>query len=568
MDNATMQAGTGSGGGPVTFGFNRLGLVRQLGLMVGLAATIAIGFAVVLWSQEPDYRVLYNNVAFADANEIIEQLQFNNIPYKFDASGRAILVPDEKLHQARLRLAAEGFTGDNTVGFELLDKEQGLGTSQFMENARYRRGLEGELARTITSMIAIRKARVHLALPKQSVFVRDQRKPTASVFLELLAGRRLEQNQVAAIANLVASSIPQLASDDVTVVDQKGRLLNTREADVDVVLAAKQLEYTRKVEETMLNRVNSILQPVLGLGRFRAEVSTDIDFTSVEQTDEIYNPELPSLRSEQVLDESTTGQNKASGVPGALSNQPPGASSVPETTADGLDAAGEGVLARQGGPKSARSQATRNYELDRSISYTRHQMGQVRRLSVAVVVDDLSTVNSDSGEVTRTPWSQNELDRLTILVRDAVGFSAARGDSVNVVNSPFAVPEAFVEEEVPIWQQEWVWDIAKQVLAGLFVLILVFGILRPIMKNLAGAAAQSTDKDAAEGEAGGIGAELESLEMADISKDQVTFSGIDNALAPTPNETYEYQLNAIRSMIAEDPAKVAQAIRQWVVENE
>lgn len=564
-----MQAGTGSGGGPVTFGFNRLGLVRQLGLMVGLAATIAIGFAVVLWSQEPDYRVLYNNVAFADANEIIEQLQLNNIPYKFDSSGRAILVPNEKLHQARLRLAAEGFTGDNTVGFELLDKEQGLGTSQFMENARYRRGLEGELARTITSMIAVRKARVHLALPKQSVFVRDQRKPTASVFLELLAGRRLEQNQVAAIANLVASSIPQLASDDVTVVDQKGRLLNTREADVDVVLAAKQLEYTRKVEETLLNRVNSILQPVLGLGKFRAEVSTDIDFTSVEQTDEIYNPELPSLRSEQVLDESTAGQAKASGVPGALSNQPPGASSVPETTASGLDADGEGVIARQSGPKSARSQATRNYELDRSISYTRHQMGQVKRLSVAVVVDDLATVNSESGEVTRTAWSQNELDRLTILVRDTVGFSAARGDSVNVVNSPFAVPEEFVEEEIPIWQQEWVWDIAKQVLAGLFVLILVFGILRPIMKNLAAAAADKSDQGAADAAAGGgIGAELESLEMTDISKDQVTFSGIDNALAPTPNETYEYQLNAIRSMIAEDPAKVAQAIRQWVIDNE
>jgi len=249
-----------------------------------------------------------------------------------------------------------------------------------------------------------------------------------------------------------------------------------------------------------------------------------------------------------------------------LSNQPPGASSVPETA---LDTDGEGVIARQSGPKSARSQATRNYELDRSISYTRHQMGQVKRLSVAVVVDDLSTVNSQSGEVTRTAWSQNELDRLTILVRDTVGFSAARGDSVNVVNSPFAVPEEFVEEEIPIWQQEWVWDIAKQVLAGLFVLILVFGILRPIMKNLAAGAAHKSDQDAEDAvEGGGIGAELESLEMTDISKDQVTFSGIDNALAPTPNETYEYQLNAIRGMIAEDPAKVAQAIRQWVIDNE
>ncbi|GGK72839.1 flagellar basal-body MS-ring/collar protein FliF [Amphritea balenae] len=566
MENATAQAGTG---GPVTFGFNRLGLVRQLGLMIGLAATIAIGFAVVLWSQEPDYRVLYNNVSYADANQIVEQLQLNNIPYKFDASGRNVLVPDNHLHKARLRLAAEGFTGDNTVGFELLDKEQGLGTSQFMENARYRRGLEGELARTITSMLAVRKARVHLALPKQSVFIRDQRKPTASVFLELLAGRRLEAVQVQAIANLIASSIPQLASEDVTVVDQKGRLLNTRDMDTDVVLAAKQLEYTRKIEETLVNRVNSILQPVVGIGRYRAEVSADIDFTSIEQTDEIYNPDLPALRSEQLLDESTTGQAKAAGVPGALSNQPPGASSVPEVTAEGLNVQNEGVVERQGGPKNARSQSTRNYELDRSISYTKHQMGRVSRLSVAVVVDDLATTSSDGGEKTRTAWQQNELDRLTILVKDAVGYSAVRGDSVNVINSPFAAPEAIEEIEIPIWKQEWVWNIGKQVAAALFVLLLVFAVIRPIMKNLAGAAAEKTAADAAAASnQSDLSADLESLDMGGMSDDQVTFSGIDNALAPTPNETYEYQLNAIRSMIAEDPAKVAQAIRQWVIENE
>ena len=553
-----MAAGGSKG---VTFGYNRLSLVRQLGLMIGLAATIAIGFAVVLWSQEPDYRVLYSNVAYADANEIVDQLQLFSIPYKFDASGRSILVPNEQLHKARLRLAAEGFSGDNTVGFELLDKEQGLGTSQFMENARYRRGLEGELARTIGSMLSVRKARVHLALPKQSVFVRDQRKPTASVFLELLAGRKLERVQVEAIANLIASSIPSLASEDVTVVDQKGRLLNTRDADVDVVLAAKQLEYTRKIEETLLNRVNSILQPVVGLGNFRAEVSADIDFTAVEQTDEIFNPDLPSLRSEQTMDESTTGNNEARGIPGALSNQPPGAATVPEVVvdADGVPIAGDAP------PQSARSQATRNYELDRSISYTRHQMGRVKRLSVAVVVDDFMAAGG-SPEAGKTAWSQQDLDRLTILVRDSVGFSALRGDSVNVLNSPFAATEEFVDEDIPIWQQEWVWDIARKAAAGLFVLLLVFGLLRPILNNLAVASQkEKTDENSHEGE---ISAQLESLEMDGMSADQVTFSGIDSALSPTPNETYEYQLNAIRSMIAEDPAKVAQAIRQWVNEDE
>lgn len=561
-----MQAGSG---GSVAFGFNRLGLVRQLGLMVGLAATIAIGFAVVLWSQEPDYRVLYNNVSYADANQIVEQLQLNDIPYKFDSTGHNILVADEYLHKARLRLAAEGFTNDNTVGFELLDKEQGLGTSQFMENARYRRGLEGELARTVTSMLAVRSARVHLALPKQSVFVRDQRKPTASVFLDLVAGKRLEAIQVEAITNLVASSIPELSSEDVTVVDQKGRLLNTRDMDTDVVLAAKQLEYTRRIEETLVNRVNSILQPVVGLGRYRAEVSANIDFTSVEQTDEIYNPDLPALRSEQVLDESTTGQAAAGGVPGALSNQPPGAGSVPEVGANGLPVRNEGVVARTDGPKNARSQATRNYELDRSISYTKHQMGQISRLSVAVVVDDIPAAGPNGGEKVRSAWDQNELDRLTILVKDAVGYSALRGDSVSVINSPFAVPEVYQEEEIPIWKQEWVLDLAKQVLGGLFILLLVFGVLRPIMKNLAVSAAHKVVADGVtiKTEAD-MASELESLDMSGISADQVTFSGIDNALAPTPNETYEYQMNAIRSMIAEDPAKVAQAIRQWVIENE
>lgn len=566
MENAAVQTATG---GSVAFGFNRLGLVRQLGLMVGLAATIAIGFAVVLWSQEPDYRVLYNNISYADANPVVEQLQLNGIPYKFDSTGRNILVAEEYLHKARLRLAAEGFNGDNTVGFELLDKEQGLGTSQFMETARYRRGLEGELARTVTSMLAVRNARVHLALPKQSVFIRDQRKPTASVFLDLVAGRRLEAIQVEAITNLVASSIPELASEDVTVVDQKGRLLNMRDMDTDVVLAAKQLEYTRRIEETLVNRVNSILQPVVGLGRYRAEVSAEIDFTAVEQTDEIYNPDLPALRSEQVLDESTIGQASAAGVPGALSNQPPGAGAVPEVGVNGLPLQGEGVVARPRESKNARSQATRNYELDRSISYTKHQMGQVKRLSVAVVVDDIPTANPEGGDKVRAAWEQNELERLTILVKDAVGYSAVRGDSVSVINSPFAVPEVYQEEAVPLWKQEWILDLVKQVLGGLFVLLLVFGVLRPIMKSLAISAAQKAAATESETKSDtDMAAELESLDMSGISPDHVTFSGIDNALAPTPNETYEYQMNAIRSMIAEDPAKVAQAIRQWVIESE
>lgn len=546
--------------GSPMLGFNKLSIVRQIGLMVGLAASVAIGFAVVLWSQKPDQRVLFSNLTFSDANQIIEQLRLYNVPYTFDADGRAIMVPDEYVHQARLKLAAEGFTADKTVGFEILDQEQSLGTSQFMETARYRRGLEGELARTIASMTSVRNARVHLAIPKDTVFIRDTRKPTASVFLELFAGRKLERDQVASIASLVASSIPALDLKDVTVVDQKGRLLNTRDKDVDVVLAAKQLEYTRSIEDTLLNRVNSILQPVVGMGNFRAEVSADIDFTAVEQTDELYNPDLPALRSEQTLDESRLGNRAPVGIPGALSNQPPGESSVPE------EATGEGVVARStNAPGSSRQQATRNFELDRTISYTKHQQGRVRRLTVAVVVDDLSSVNAETGEAARTPWDQNELERLRILVQDAVGFSVSRGDSVNVVNTPFVPDSPIVTEDLPIWKQEWVWDIVKQVMAAVFVLVLVFGILRPILKNLA--AAGTAGNVAGLGAAGEISAELEGLEGGDFSADSVSFNS-DDGLLPTPSESYDYQLNAIRSMVAEDPAKVAQAVKQWVAEDE
>jgi flagellar M-ring protein FliF len=497
---------------------------------------------------------------FSDANQIIEQLRLYNVPYNFDADGRAILVPDEYVHQARLKLAAEGFTADKTVGFEIMDKEQSLGTSQFMETTRYRRGLEGELARTISSMTSVRNARVHLAIPKDTVFIRDTRKPTASVFLELFSGRALERDQVASIANLVASSIPSLNVKDVTVVDQRGRLLNMRDKDVNVVLAAKQLEYTRSLEGTLLNRVNSILQPVVGMGRFRAEVSADVDFTAVEQTDELYNPDLPALRSEQTMDESRVGGNAAVGVPGALSNQPPGPSSVPEQAG-----AGEGGADAVGAPGSARKQATRNYELDRTISYTKHQQGRVRRLTVAVVVDDLSSINPESGEAVRTPWDQNELQRLRILVQDAVGFSALRGDSVNVVNTPFVAEEPIVTEDAPIWKQDWIWDIVKQAMAVIFVLVLVFGILRPILRNLA--TAGTAGNVAGLGAAGDVSAELAGLDGADFSSDSVTF-GSDDELLPTPNESFDYQLNAIRSMVAEDPARVAQAVKQWVGDNE
>ena len=537
-------------------GFNNLNILRQAGLMVGLAASVAIGFAVVLWTQGEDYRPLYGSLDRLDSAEVVELLEMNDIKFKVDGSTSALLVAEQDVHKARLKLAEAGIPGDKSMGFELLDQEQPLGTSQFMEGARYRRSLEGELARTITSIHSVRSARVHLAIPKRSVFVRDSRKPTASVFVELFPGRGIKPKQVKAIANLVASSIPEMAMEDVTVVDQKGNLLSTGEENWELVMAARQREYTRKLETDITQRINSILDPVVGSGRYKAEVSADVDFTQVEQAEEIFNPDLPAVRSEQTLDEQRVGAETIGGVPGALTNQP------------GPDGAAPEVANRRGGdnqaqpPSNTRKQSTRNYELDRTVSYTRHQMGKLRRLTVAVVVDDRLGLDGE-GNTQVAAWSENELERLSILVRDAVGFSAARGDSVNVLNSPFVGREEVTITEPPIWEQPWFLSIAKQLAGVLIIIALILGLLRPVLKGLTVAGVKTKEAEEAR--------EMAALEEAgltafdNLSDETVTLTGSGDALAlPSPEESYEQQLNAVKGLIAEDPGRVAQVIKGWV----
>lgn len=560
MDNAPTVTTVQIPQSGVVAGFNRLGLLRQIGLMIGLAASVAIGFAVVLWSQEPEYRPLMTNLDSVDANQIIQTLQTNQIQYNIDSNTGMLLVEADQIHNARLKLAAEGLTGQDNIGFELLDQESALGTSQFMETTRFKRGLEGELARTVSSLLSVKSARVHLALPKESVFVRASRKPTASVFVQLYAGRSLNKVQVESITNLVASSIPELNPKDVTVVDQKGQLLNRQDVDAEVAMVARQLEYTRKVEERLAERVRGILEPVVGSGRFKAEVVADIDFTAIEQTDELYNPDLPALRSEQSLEENRATGAGAAGVPGALANQPPGAAAVPEQGAPGLDGEAGVAAANQG---SSRTQTTRNFELDRTISYTRHQQGRIQRLTVAVAVDDLASVTD--GEATTEPWSEEDLQRLTLLVRDAVGYSAARGDSVNVVNTAFAAPQPFEAlPELAIWEQGWFWDVLKSVGAILFLLILVFGVLRPIMKSLSSVPSVELTGD--------VGGELEGIPETDTSKQEnreaANINVSDDNMLPGPNESYERQLTAIRSLVAEDPGRVAQVVKRWISADE
>lgn len=537
-------------------GFNKLTVIRQLALMVGLAASIAIALAAVLWTSGPDYKPVLSSITDYNADQIVEILSTNNIPFKLDQNTGALLVEADFYHQARLKLAGSGIVNDQIVGMEIMDQEQGLGTSQFVESTRYRRGLEGELSRTISSLQSIKSARVHLAIPKESVFVRDTRKPSASVFLEMYPGRRLDRSQVEAIVNLVSSSIPQLSQKDVTVVDQRGTLLSEKEMNSELAIAGKQFDYTRKVEDVLLTRVNNILEPVVGEGRFKAEVSADVDFTAVEQTDEQYNPDLLALRSEQTLQENRTGSTN-SGVPGSLTNQPPGAVTSPETADVNGAAIGDGGSGQSSG--QSRRETTRNFELDRSISYTKRQQGTVRRLSVAVVVDDLASIDPETSEIVRTPWSDDELSRLTLLVRDAVGYNPGRGDSVSVINSPFALPEPPPTPEViPFYQQDWFLSLLQPVLVGLFVLLLLLVVVRPILKTLGEQNKIAVAEDAE--------AAIFADETDEIADDQVSLVSAEDVMVPGSPEKIERQLNAIRGLIAEEPERVAQVVKQWVVE--
>ncbi|UCJ15134.1 flagellar M-ring protein FliF [Pseudomonas sp. MM211] len=562
-------------------------LLRQAGLLVGLAASVAIGFAVVLWSQQPEYKPLYGSLDGMDARGVMETLTTANIDYTIEPNSGALLVKSEDLARARIRLASAGVAPtDTSIGFEILDKEQGLGTSQFMEATRYRRGLEGELARTVSSLNNVKAARVHLAIPKSSVFVRDERKPSASVLVELYSGRNLEPSQVMAIVNLVASSVPEMDKGQVTVVDQKGNLLSDQQEMSELSMAGKQFDYSRRMESLFTQRVHNILQPVLGMGRYKAEVSADVDFSAVESTSETFNPDQPALRSEQQVNEQRSSGSGPQGVPGALSNQPPGPAAAPQqaggAAAPGgpiapgqplVDANGQQIMDPATGqpmlapyPADKRDQSTRNFELDRSVSYTKQQQGRLRRLSVAVVVDDQMRVDPATGEATRVPWTSDDLARFTRLVQDSVGFDASRGDSVSVINTAFS-SEVSEVIEMP-WYQSELFLMAmgglKSLFPALLIFLLVWFVLRPVLNNITGGgkgkelamAGGGRDGDVDLGEMGGLDGQL--------SSDRVSLGGPQSILLPSPSEGYDAQLNAIKSLVAEDPGRVAQVVKDWI----
>ena len=476
----------------------------RLPAAIGISAVVAVVAALWLWSRTPDYGVLYSNLSDRDGGAIIASLQQMNIPYKFNAGGGALLVAADKVPEARLKLAAQGLPKGGTVGFELMDNQK-FGTSQFAEQVNYQRALEGELARSINSISAVESARVHLALPKPSLFVRDQKKPSASVVLTLHRGRTIDEGQVSAVVHLISSSVPELSAKSITVVDQAGNLLSAANAGTRG-LDVSQLKYSQEIEHAYIRRIEAILQPIVGTANVHAQVTADIDFSTTENTEEKYRPNQDpgsaAVRSSQLSESTQQGIIPPGGVPGALSNQPTPSPTAPIATDPAgqkkTDVPGPGQLKLSTEMKSVgstpgslaasgngRKDVTTNYELDRSIRHVQQSSGGIKRLSVAVVVNYRAGPGAD-GKPTAKALSAAELEQIQNLVKEAMGYNRERGDTLNVVNSPFAVEVSKVTE-LPVWRQPDNIDMAKT--AGKYLLLTIlalyiwFAVLRPLLRT-------------------------------------------------------------------------------------
>jgi flagellar M-ring protein FliF len=554
--------------------------LRPILLLVGIAAAVAAGVTVVLWSRGPNYSMLYANLAAEDQAQITQALDAATIPYHLEAGSNALMVPTERLSEARLKLAGQGLP-DNDNGFSLMTKDAGLGVSQFVENARYQHAMETELAHTIASLRPVDGARVHLAVPRQSAFVRDQRDGSASVFVQLKPGRRLEQEQVQAIVNLVASSVPDLHANQVTVIDQQGHLLTTPQGNDDSSLREERLQVTQRLEDDYEQRVESIVTPIVGVGRVRAQVVAQVDTSTTEQATEDYKPGSQIVRSEQ-QSQSASRDAAQGGVPGALSNQPPASGVAQPAPANKPPVAAAGATAGQAqtqasadaaasassGPDNQTSQSTRNYEIGRTVAYTRQPAGQLKRLTVAVVVDDMPVFGKDGKPAKGRPLTDAELAHITTLVKDAVGFDQSRGDSVNVVNASFRTEAAPAEtelEKVPMWETPLFRDMAKLAAGVIVLLVLALAVLRPMIKALM-PTARSRGLLAAPDSAGGGSGYAGGMPQHGQAGEAGGGGAAGGGYVPTPAPAvpYDQQITNARALVNQDPKRVAQVVRNWV----
>lgn len=552
--------------------FDRLSGQQKIGLGVAIAAIVAVIVGSVLWSRQPDFKVLFSNLGEKDGGSIIAVLEKQNTPFKLSPTG-AIMVPSEQVHQVRLKLAAQGLPHGGMVGFELMENQK-FGISQFAEQVNHQRGLEGELARTIMSIGAVQGARVHLAIPKPSVFVREELKPTASVLLSLHPGRALDAAQIAGITHLVSSSVPQLQASNVSILDQSGSLLSTlKNRLTEAGLDATQIKYVREIENGISSRIEQILKPLLGSDNFKVQVAADIDFTQSEQTAETFrpnnSPEASAIRSQQNNETASISQ-PAGGVPGALTNQPPVPATAPLTApATGgqpprpgqpvagepgkIDAAGiTAPLEAAGQPLNTSKNATINYELDRTIRHTKQGMGAIRRLTAAVVVNHRPGTDAKTGKEITKPLSDEEMKQINDLVREAMGFSQARGDSLSVANAPFTASSK-EDISVPLWKDpdniDYARDLVKYLLIAAIIAFLYFKVIQPSLKTMF----PEPEKDASDvaGVAGAAGA-------AQIGEDDEDYEG------SVQIDHYAAKVQKARDLAQSDPKAVANIIREWM----
>ena len=541
---------------------------KKLLAAIGAAAVMAVMAGLWMWSQKPDYKVLFSNFTDKDGGAIVASLQQLNVPYKFADGGVAILVPAEQVHDVRLKLAAQGLPKGGGVGFELMENQK-LGVSQFLEQVNFQRALEGEMARSIQSIAAVQTARVHLAMPKNTVFVREQQKPTASVLLNLHPGRTLDQQQVSAIVHLVASSVPDLPAKNVTVVDQDGNLLSNNDKQANAnTLDATQLKYVQELQQGIARRIESIITPIVGANNVRAEATADVDFSRVEQAAETYKPngkpDAASIRSQQSSEATGAGGAGAAGVPGALSNQPQANATAP---VNGQPApAPAAVAAAPAAPANVRKDSTVNYEVDKTIRYTQQPMGGLRRLSVAVVVNYRTELGKNGKPETRA-LTDAEKVQITDLIKEAMGFSKERGDSLNVLNSPFVTPEKLAYVEPPAWKNPEYIAMAKDggryLLLAVALLYLFFGVLRPLLKKVSPPSPASAPALAGAG-AGGIAPAL-----GNASHDDGAVVQLSGGELPAPKQrSYQDNLEAAKALAKQDPRMVANIVKNWVDGNE
>lgn len=560
------------------------GLLRQVWIMGLLTLAIAGGLWAFFWLQKPALVTMQSGVDAATAAEFADALRAAQIPVEINPATGDVQVPGERLQDARMALATAGLGGSDGPGMAMIERDPGFGVSQFVETARYQRALETELAKTIRQLRPIREARVHLALPRPSAFTRQQQPAAASVVVGMLPGRFLEPNEVQAIQHLVASGIPNLVPERVTVVDESGRLLTRDAPNSPNAISAEQFSLTREKEASLAARVASMIEPLVGVGRVRSEVAIDMDYSTFEEAREIYSPDSGQIRSEQVSEERRAEAGER-GVPGATSNTPPGADAPAADPApgpaagaaaeDGAVPAAAAVVADAGASETASSR-TRNFELDRTLTHTRQPVGRVRRVTVAVVVDNIPNVPAAIAEGEEAPagetaafraLSAEELQRIESLVKQAVGFNETRGDVITVVNAPFIAPEPLEDTTTPIWENPLLWQIGRIVVGALLVLLVVLLVIRPTLKQLlappGGGAGDGGRAYAADGSPLPTGAGQAALPPG-APGTALALPGQPAGNALPPPTSVEGRIEYARAAVKDDPRRVAQVVKEWM----